>query len=66
LAGENSKHGPSKKRGARGAPGKSLSSTVYCVMLTVTRFVDVTVPFVPGAEAVTLTVTGVTPLTEKA
>ena len=27
-------------------------------MLTVTRFVDVTVPFVPGAEAVTLRLMG--------
>jgi hypothetical protein len=38
-------------------------------MLRVTGFVDVTVPFVPGADAVTLAVIVVvveTPLTEKA
>ena len=54
-----------KNRGAPGAPEDRSHVQVYGVMLTVTGF-DVTVPFVPGAEAVTLAVTGDTPVTEKA
>ena len=70
MAGDNSSDlpdGQSKKQGAQATPPENrCHGQVYGVMLTVTRFVDVTVPFVPGADAVTLTVTGDTPVTEKA